>query len=106
MKIYVSIANPFSGIASFQKISKPYFGYFWQKKSDVSIIIINNIRFEACQQINSVGEYYYSSFLDENQFNNIKDLIDMDYFQDSMNVFANDHTKYFEAFKSLINEKF
>ena len=45
MKIYVSIANPFSGIASFQKISKPYFGYFWQKKSDVSIIIINNISF-------------------------------------------------------------
>lgn len=104
MKIYVSIANPFSGIASFQKISKPYFAYFWQK-SDSGVIIINNIRFEACQQINSIGEHYYFSFLDEDQFNNIKDLIDIDYFQNSMDIFVNDHNKYFKAFKSLVNEK-
>ena len=92
MKIYVYVVNPFSGITSFQKSSKPYFAYFWET-SDKPFIIVNNIKFSSKDKSKTQDDYY-CTFLTKEEFENIKDLIDIDFYNNSLKDFIKDHNNY------------
>lgn len=102
MKIFVHIASPFSGIISFQDSEKLYFAYFWEK-SDKPFIIVNNIKFSSKSK-SETQEDYYSAFLSKEEFENIKDLIDKDFFEKKLNEFIKDHKNYINKFGKIINE--
>lgn len=102
MKIYVYVVNPFSGITSFQKSSKPYFAYFWQQ-SDKSFIVVNNIKFSSKEKSENKDDYY-SAFLTKEEFENIKDLVDKDFYNNSLKEFIKGHNNYINTFGCVINE--